>query len=200
MSLSDFGLNQSNVSLLFILMSLLALLLTVGAVTLYFLKGVALYNMSRKQRIDREWFGFVPVFRDVLLGNVAQGRKRGGIGKNLAVISVLKIIVGAFTAVGYGLAAIRIVFMADTALKNGEADLPKTALAVFSAAFVFLLIFVAVCLVKHIIETVCNYRIYKYYSAKKAALYTIIGFILPFLVPIFLFSVGPKARHLGVRE
>ena len=189
MSLSDYGFSAGPFSSLFILSVFLITVVAFIALVLYFSRAIAYYELAKRVGLKDKWYGFIPVFRDIACGNIAAGKQKSVVGKFMAVLSAFNICLFAAFFALFGAALIKIIFAADMAMADGLTKLPSTAFAPLNTALIPAVILVFSVVLKKILRIVSVFRIYLKVAPKKAVIFIILGILIPFLEPVFLFSV-----------
>lgn len=190
MTLADFGITEPKLFALITLYGLLGALVLVGFLVFFYLKGFGIYKMSRKFNIKRSWYGFVPFANIFAFGRLVDfsGPKKSSYRTVLTLVYVISILfatVGVVLSLKFG---VELLFAADEALFKGK-SLDPNIFNRFVPAFITLSAAVILNIVYRIIATVCAAIIYKRFDFKFAVVKAILGFIIPFLMPCFIYSV-----------
>lgn len=192
MSLADFGITEGRVNLVFMFAVAVVFVVMLLSVFLRSIRALSLYDILRKQGNSRAWYSFVPIFSDIALYMAANNKRHGGaLGKLIAFLSVVCIILGAMAIVLCGIGASSLIFAADEALSLGKEKIDPSEFNVFGGFLVVFAIFAVCFAVRHILKAVCLKKIYASFGAP-AVLYAVLGVIIPFLSPLFLRIVSQK--------
>lgn len=189
MSLSDYGFQAAPISMLFILTVLLTAVIAVIALALYFSRGYAYYVLSKKSGFSDSWYGFVPVFQDISCGDIGAGKQKSAIGKLMAVLTVVNFCLLALFVALFGSALVKVVFAADMAMADGLTKLKKTAFEPLRSALAPAIILIATSAINRILKIVSIFKIYLRFAVKGAVILIILGTVIPFLEPVFLFEI-----------
>lgn len=206
MTLANFGLTESAVTILIFLYAALFLLIFSAALILFYLKGFGIYRMSRTLKIKRSWQAFVPFLNVAAFGKIADASngKKSSYEKILFVFYTLKTLV---FAVFLGLAIsflVKLIFAADQAVFDGKELSSKIFFEAISPVIAFL-ISVLLCLIYNIINAVCAVKVYKKFGDDAAVLKAIIGVLIPITFPCFVYSIcknepGEKKESLAAED
>ncbi|MBE6728441.1 MAG: hypothetical protein E7562_07330 [Ruminococcaceae bacterium] len=192
MSLADYGINEANINMIFIFAVAAIVVLLVFSLFLRSLKGLSLYDILRRQGNIRAWYSFVPIFSDLALDMAASGERKAGIlGKLNAFLTVCSFCLSTVSVILGGLGLSRLIFAADEAYNSGKNSISASEYNLLAIALYVFIAFFAFCLIKHLLKTVCLRKIYASFKAN-AVIYTVLGFLLPFLSPLFLRFVSTK--------
>jgi len=190
MTLTDFGITEPKLFALIILYSLLFFLILAAVLVLFYLKGYGIYIMSRKLNIKRSWYGFVPFANIFAFGRLADisAKGKGMYRKALTVTYILSFIfMVAYSVLSINF-AVKLLFAADAAV-FAEKSLDPKIFNAFIPALAFLGIALILTVVYRILSAVCAVKIYKRFNTRAPYIKAVFGFIIPLLLPCFLYSV-----------
>lgn len=200
MTLADYGYSAEPFEMLFVLFVLLFAVAAVLGIVIYVIHALAYYEMSRAMGLKKDWYGFVPFLRDMACGNIASGKEKSRYGRVLTVFSVLYTVFSLIFAAFYGVAFIKLIFEADSAMLNGLSELPDGALAVFKPLIIPAVLMLVTGITYKIMRIVAEFRIYRKFAPSSAVVFLILAILLPFLAPIFLFSIRKNPAAPEVQE
>ncbi len=191
MSLADFGITEQRINLIFILFVAVFVVLLLISLFLRSLKALSLYDILRRQGNSRAWYSFVPLFSDNALDMAANNKRQSSfIGKFCAVLSLASVALGILSLIFGGIGLSKLVFAADKAYAAGKQTIHADEFKIFAAAIIIFTALIIVLVLRHILKTVLLNKIYASFGG--GTLYTVLGFILPFLTPIFLRFISQK--------
>lgn len=196
MTLADYGYSPEPFAMLFVLFILLFAVAAVLGAIIYIIHALAYYEMSKKLQLKRDWYGFVPFFRDMACGNIASGREKSRFGRLLAVFSALYACFSLIFIAFFGVSFINLVFEADSAMLNGLSELPKDAFLTFNSLIIPAALMLVTGIAYKVMRLIGEFRIYRKFAPSSAVLFLILGIIIPVLTPIFLFSIR-KSSPVG---
>ena len=189
MTLVDFGITENKLFALTVLYFLLFALLSALALAFFYLKGFGIYKMSRKLNIKKSWYAFLPFANIYAFGRVADfsGKGKSFYRKVLTVIYCLSVI---FSVAGLLLGfkfAVKLLFAADAALYAGTALNPNIFEGLLPTVL-SILIALILNILYGILSAVAAFKIYKRFNLSAPLFSAVFGFIIPLLVPCFLYT------------
>lgn len=200
MSLTDFGLTQSLVSTLMLLYSFLAFILFASLVFLFFLRGFGIYKISKKLNCDNGWYAFAPILNGMALGDAADKVSKDSNFKNLLLaVRLIKLLLNIIFAAAAIVFSVKLLFAADLAVLNGV----KLDSAIFKDAIFTVVVFVFSILSAifyGVLNMLCAIKIYNALNVNLAVLKAVIGFILPFTFPFFVYLAVKEEKAEDIEE
>lgn len=190
MTFADFGLTEANVTALVFLYILLFSLILLGMAVLFYLKGFGIYKMSRKLKIKRSWYGFLPIFGVFAFGRIADSAQRKKTGYRNGLISLYAIsrITGIVSAVLALAFSVKLLFAADTAVFGGV-ELNPDIFKGLMPAVIMLVVSLVFTVTYWVLNSICAAKVYKLFGLNASKLKAVLGFIIPILLPCFVYSV-----------
>ena len=107
----------------------------------------------------------------------------------MAVLTVVNFCLLALFVALFGSALVKVVFAADMAMADGLTKLKKTAFEPLRSALAPAIILIATSARNPILKIVSIFKIYLRFAVKGAVILIILGTIIPFLEPVFLFAI-----------
>ncbi|MBR4072365.1 MAG: hypothetical protein IKK24_00355 [Clostridia bacterium] len=185
---SDFGITEKAFSALILLYSALLLILLFVAGLLFYLKGYGIYKMSRKLGIKRSWRGFVPFLTVNAFGDLASAKDKKDVMKKFVTVSfylTFLLVLAAYISSVFSLT--NLLFEADKAVAAGK-ELDPNIFTNYNISVIFVGLAFVSYLVYKISILISSYKIFNTFCSKNAALFSVISFVLPFLLPFFMYS------------
>ena len=107
----------------------------------------------------------------------------------MAVLTVVNFCLLALFVALFGSALVKVVFAADMAMADGLTKLEKTAFEPLRSALAPAIILIATSAINRILKIVSIFKIYLRFAVKGAVILIILGMVIPFLEPVFLFAI-----------
>lgn len=152
---------MDSLGMLFLVGGFISLLFFLISIALYVLMAVGLYNLAKTENTGNEWFAFVPILQLYIIGKILKEVKIS----TYTVPSLELVLPLAPVALYVAAAILRIVPI-----------LGSLVVFILNIAFI---VFYAIVI----------YNFYKRYKGEQATVMTILSVILPFMLPIFIFSL-----------
>lgn len=189
MTLADFGLTEAAVTTLVFLYIFLILFILFCVAVLFYLKGFSIYKMSRKLKIKRSWYGFLPFFNIYAFGRIADSAeiKKSEHRKSLITVYALSRLAVISYTVSAIVFSVKLFFAADTAVFQGKELDPEIFGGLIPSIIVFA-VSAILTIIYYIINSVCAAKIYRLFGINAAKTKAVLGFFIPLFVPIFLYS------------
>lgn len=201
MTLADFGLTHSSVTALIILYLSLFILIFSCILALFYIKGFGIYKISRKLKIKRSWYGFLPFANIFAFGRISDvtSKKKSHYGAWLTFLySVSRILMAVFVVLGI-IFAVKLLFAADKALFE-EKELDAKIFKGLLAPVLCLLLSALFNLFYWIVNTFCAVRVYRLFGASHPVAFAVLGLFIPILFPCFVNSVCKNDPTSGFNE
>lgn len=182
--------------------SLIGFFTSIIGLVLFVIKGFAIFDMSKKLNLKKNYLGFIPVVSVFAFGRIAEKYRKKD-GSKSAKFSVILLI---FNILQYLLA---IVFIAVTIYavieiygfaENAIIKDVSMELYMFSSLIPVIIcyfILFAVSVAYTVLTYVSFWRICEFFNKRNATLYTFLSVIFPFLMPIFLFIIRKNEPQIN---
>jgi len=184
---SDFGITQEAFSTLILLYSALFAIFLLVVLTLFYLRGYAIYKMARKSGVKGSWRGFIPFANVSAFGDIAENSGKRDI-KNFLNISYFATII--FSVFSYGFSVVsftKLLFAADKAVAM-QTELNPNIFFEFKMPFIFFILSVVFYILYRVAVLIACINIFKSFSPSSAIAFSVIGFILPITLPFFMYA------------
>lgn len=175
----------------------LALLLKLG---FFLFRGYPLYRIAQRRGIHHAWLGWVPVGQDWIRGSVSdqyQYLTRGKIQHRRVILTVAAAACKVVEAIGL---AVGLYHLSYAFVEWGYSH--STLHAFQWAMSGMLLGGIALCAwgLRLVFHHLCMYDLYRSTDPKNDTAMTVLGIVLPFLEPFFLFYVREKEDGMPPRR
>lgn len=183
----DLGLEYSAVTSLVGLFIAAAVIVSVLWIIFFVLRAAAICDMSSAMGIKNPWYSFVPVLDGYAYGRLASRGKKSALSVIYALLQVAVTVLALWVVVAMVFGWIDLLFAADKALAAGE-KIPSESFIPISKVILPLFLLGAAALARKVVDIICTCKVFAIFEPDRVIVYTVISVVLPFMLPIFLFS------------
>ena len=203
--LSKTGIDEGVIAGVISMVAIYAAIIAIICLSLYILRALGVYKMSKTAGISSPWVAFVPIANSYTFGKLAEKYRRKD-GKKSEKFSVLLLIFDILTLIACVCLIVFTVISLATIFSNAKIAYDNgtdMTLSQFSS-LIPVIVFYVVTLLSAFVYTVLHYvafwRIVASFDNSNATLYTVLSVFFSFLDPIFLFIIRNKQPVFDPRE
>ena len=174
---------------------IMGVILLAIAITLFVIKGIAIYKMSQKLNIGNAPLSFVPFCSHLIFGKIAENYYKNK-GLKPVKFSIILFILKICQFISFGFLLFFVIVSATKIYDFAyQAILDDTTMTIemFSSIIPVVICFcicLAISIAYFVLFFVAFYRICNIFDEKKATVFTVVSVFLPFLAPIFLLVIS----------
>ena len=172
-------------------------------ISLFVVKAIGIYGISKKLKFKNPWICFIPVVDNIAIGRIAEkykkanGKKSAKFSDLLIIFYLFAIVLTAAMAVLFAMGMVNIIEDAKIAVTDGVSMAIEAFTIFIPSVAAFLLAFAAIIAYK-ILYFVSLWRIYAMLDNDNATLYLVLSVLFSFLTPFFLFFL--RNREIAVEN
>ncbi len=190
-SLSSLGIDQTKIKALVLLYFILFVTVFLVSFCLSVLKKVGLYEMGKSLDVRKKWYAFFPFFSDIYIGKIAsknQGKNKSGF--ILLIFDILCKTVLLLGIIYFVTSFVGVAFKADEFTLSDKA-VPTSVIKPLILPLVIIAFSGLLSVIYKILVYINFWKIFSVFT-RKATVYIIISIVLPFTLPVFVYSLKDK--------